>query len=377
MMHKQKMKVLQWLTIMTAMIYYGCDKNSSQHDSYSIIDSTVTPMVETTPVPSRAGEDAADDPAIWIHPEDIMKSKIIGTDKTGGLAVYNLQGEEVYYYPVGRANNVDLSYNFQMGDHKVDVVAATNRSDNTLTLMRVEQSTGELFDIAARKMESGLAEVYGITTYVSPQTNHHYVFVNGKEGMVEQWKLFATDQNKIDAEVVRTFQLESQPEGMVADNEKAYLYVGEENRCIWKYGAEPDDGNSRQKVYYSDTSNPQIDYDIEGLALYYASGGKGYLIASSQGNNSFAIFERWGDNKYVTSFRVKEGRGIDGLEETDGIDVINRSFSATFPGGFFVAQDGLNYEGDSLKNQNFKLIDWRDISRLVEPALMVDTAYQP
>ena len=49
---------------------------------------SVSATVETAPVPG--GADGADDSAIWIHPSDLTKSTVIGTDKFGGLAVYNL-----------------------------------------------------------------------------------------------------------------------------------------------------------------------------------------------------------------------------------------------------------------------------------------------
>lgn len=38
---------------------------------------------EETDAVANAG-DAADDPAIWVHPHDSEKSKIIGTNKEGG-----------------------------------------------------------------------------------------------------------------------------------------------------------------------------------------------------------------------------------------------------------------------------------------------------
>ncbi|MGH9801131.1 MAG: phytase, partial [Blastocatellia bacterium] len=62
--------------------------------------------VETDPVPS--GGDAADDPAIWIHPTDPVLSTIIGTNKQGGLAVYDLGGKQIQYLADGRMDNVDL-----------------------------------------------------------------------------------------------------------------------------------------------------------------------------------------------------------------------------------------------------------------------------
>src|SRR6266540_4958626 len=54
--------------------------------------TTVQPeaRVETAPVPHKG--DAADDPAVWIHPQQPELSLILGTDKEGGLHTYNLDG---------------------------------------------------------------------------------------------------------------------------------------------------------------------------------------------------------------------------------------------------------------------------------------------
>jgi 3-phytase len=68
------------------------------------IPQTVTATIETEPVPHSG--DSADDPAIWIHPTDPSQSTIIGTDKHGGLAVYDLSGTQLQYLPDGDLNNV-------------------------------------------------------------------------------------------------------------------------------------------------------------------------------------------------------------------------------------------------------------------------------
>jgi 3-phytase len=357
----------QIIIILSISLFATCKNNSQQQGPQTTEqDSTVVPAVETTPVPSTPGEDAADDPAIWVHPEDKSQSTIIGTNKKGGLAVYNLNGEQLYYYPVGRVNNVDVCYGFPLNGQKTDLVAATNRTSNSITLMKVDSQTGALSDVADTMIKSNVQEVYGICMYASPKTNDYYVFVNGKEGAVEQWKLIPGDSNRIRASVVREFRLASQPEGMVADDETGDLYIGEENACIWKYGAEPGDGDQCTKIAMSDTSNPNIAYDIEGLTMYYAPEGKGYLIASSQGNYSFAVFKREGNNEYITSFSITDGVGIDRVEETDGIDVTAIGLGTHFPSGVFVAQDGFNYDHDTLANQNFKLVPWERIAKLLK-----------
>ena len=61
--------------------------------------------------------------------------------------------------------------------------------------------------------------------------------------------------------------------------------------------AEPDGSDRRTLLDKSGESNPNIAYDVEGLALYKINGSGGYLLASSQGNFSYAVFERGGENR--------------------------------------------------------------------------------
>jgi 3-phytase len=57
--------------------------------------------VETEPVPNMG--DAADDPAIWVHPVDPALSLVLGTDKKGGLNVFDLEGNRLLIDTARRA----------------------------------------------------------------------------------------------------------------------------------------------------------------------------------------------------------------------------------------------------------------------------------
>jgi len=85
------------------------------------------------------------------------------------------------------------------------------------------------------------------------------------------------------------------------------------------------------------------------------------------------VYERRAPNAYVATFEIGEGGGIDGVSETDGIDVTGFPLGAAFPEGVFVAQDGANPGG----KQNFKLVPWGAIATSVTPHLRVDTAWDP
>ncbi|GAB4496582.1 MAG: hypothetical protein OHK0019_28600 [Saprospiraceae bacterium] len=56
---------------------------------------------------------------------------------------------------------------------------------------------------------------------------------------------------------------------------------------------------------------------------------------------------------------------MDGVEETDGIDAVGTPLGTKYPKGLFVAQDGFDYNGGQLQRQNFKLISWEKLERLI------------
>ena len=88
------------------------------------------------------------------------------------------------------------------------------------------------------------------------------------------------------------------------------------------------------------TGGGHLTADVEGLTIYFASGGTRYLIASSQGSNSFVVYRREGNNAYVGTFAIGASNGIDPVEQTDGIDVTSRPASPLWPKGLFIAQLG-------------------------------------
>jgi 3-phytase len=347
------------LILLLAFLFDSCNRPSEgSAKAGKHITNTVIAAIETQPTPQGKNDDSADDPAIWIHPSNPEKSVIIGTDKKGGLATYSLNGEQLNYYPFGNMNNCDLRTGFPINGDTIDILAASNRTMQSVSLFRIAEN-GELDSIHYRIIQSKMSdEVYGLCMYQSKKTGLFYVFVNGKSGEVEQYELFAAD-NKVDAKLVRSFQLGTQTEGMVADDETGNLYIGEEVAGVWKFDAEPNGSSKGIFIKNSSEENPNIKYDVEGLAIYATDSVNGYLVASSQGNYSYSIFERQGDNKYLGSFRITDGE-IDGVEETDGLEISNVSLPG-FPKGILVVQDGFNYDDRKKKSQNYKIVSWESV----------------
>jgi 3-phytase len=329
----------------------GGDDGEETKLSFESPAQEATASGETDPVPP--GGDA-DDPAIWVHPDESADSTIIGTDKLGGLAVYDLEGNEIQYLADGDLNNVDLRDGFHLGGESVTLVTAADSATNRLAIYRVDPVTRELVDVAAREIELGIA-AYGSCMYRSAKTGRFYVFVNSEKeagdpgGRVEQWELIEAG-GKVDARRVRSFAVGSQTEGCVADDELGDLYIGEEARGIWKYRAEPNGGTERERVD-STGAGGHLEAEVEGLALAYGPARSGYLVASSQGNSSFTVYRRE-DNEFAKTFTIEGAEGIDAVEETDGIEVTTRDLGEAFPDGLLVAHDG----SDDSESTNFKLV---------------------
>jgi 3-phytase len=274
--------------------------------------------------------------------------------------VYDLSGVEKAHYEVGLINNVDVRQGIYLNDStRIDIAAGSNRTDNTITVMGIRPD-GTLYEILASKIQSAFSEVYGFCLYHDLASRTVYAIVNNKEGLVEQWKLLSRDGQTLEGELSRTFRAgATQLEGCVGDDELGWLYIGEEDHGFRKFRAHPD--SAANGILIDSVKSDYLKDDIEGITILYGLEGKGYLIVSSQGNNSYAVYRREGDNGYLGTFVIEDGETIDGVAETDGIDVLAQPLGPLFPQGIFVAQDGFNRDDGKAANQNFKAVRWEKI----------------
>jgi 3-phytase len=332
---------------------------------------TVSPSINTEPVESHG--DAADDPAIWVHPSQPELSLVLGTQKQQGLNVYDLQGQLLQSLPDGRINNTDLRYGFPLDGQPVDIVTTSNRSNFSIGIYAVDPQSRTLRNVADGLIPTDMGDPYGLCMYRSPKTGNYFVYVNDTDGRLKQWQLKDAGNGHIGATVVREIQLESQTEGCVADDETGDLYVGEEDVGIWKYSAEPDGGDARTQI--DSVAEGNLTDDVEGLSLYYGANGTGYLIASNQGADNYAVYERAGGNKFLGLFHIvaDEATGIDGASETDGLDVTAANLGPAFPHGVLVVQDGRNITPD--EKQNYKLVPWERVAQAMK--LDSNDSYNP
>jgi 3-phytase len=315
--------------------------------------------VETEAFPTGGtfdGGDVADDSAIWVNPADPAHSAVIADNKdpaAGGIAVFDLAGRLLQFRPDGQIGNVDLRQDVPLGGHRVVLVGANNRTTNTLGFWTLDPATRQLTPVDARAITT-LAPNYGFCLYRSPSSDKLYAFVSqAGGGQLEQYEL-VDNGGRVDARKVRALDVGSQSEGCVADDQLGQLYVAEEDVGIWKYGAEPTTGATRTQV--DRVGGGQLVADVEGLTLAYGANGTGYLLASSQGDSTIAVYARTGDNPFVTRFSIAGNGGIDAVSDTDGIDVTSANAGPGFAHGLLVAHDAAN-SGASTSNLKYVPLD--------------------
>lgn len=296
---------------------------------------------ETVPVGTDRA-DAADDPAIWIDPANPNRALIIATDKKAGIHVYDLKGQDRAFLKGGLVNNVDVTGN---------IIVASDRNDDIsahLAIFRLDPDTPSL--TALGRAAAGVGEAYGLclkkTTPDAPITAALIV----KDGTVRVGTIALPEGRDPSFTLVWEYKIPTQSEGCVFDGDT--LYVGEENAGIWELKFNGTGANARM---VAPVDNQRLVADVEGLAIIDHKGGR-YLIASSQGDNSYAVF-RLPDVAYVGRFAIAEG-AFGATSETDGIEAAAGSFGPDYPDGLFLAQDGDN----APHAQNFKLVRWDHIA---------------
>ena len=300
----------------------------------------IPPVRETQPVPSAG--DAADDPAILVDQADPSRTWILGTDKQAGLRVYDLAGKEVRFLARGRVNNVDA---VRIGESRF-IAAASNRTLRALDVFVVDLSLMSIEVVGSFPLQ--VNDPYGLCMTDGSGIE---VFVGGTEGTVERWQIAGRGR---DAHRTGELIFDGQTEGCVVDHETRRLFVGEEARGIWAI-----DLNDGSRILFDEVGKGHLVADVEGLSIHRRDR---VLIASSQGDNAFVRYRLDGDPSPIR-FRVTADRdaGIDGVSETDGLDVTDAKLPG-FEDGLLVVQDGRNRAPEG--PQNFKLVDWRLIHKL-------------
>jgi 3-phytase len=259
------------------------------------------------------------------------------------------------FTPAGEINNVDLRDNVVWRGQSIILVGASNRNDRghpAVNLYALDAASGGLSLLASLPV-GATGEAYGfcfgrVRGEVLP---HAYVVL--KDGRVLELALNDGGAgNTPNAGVVRSFAVASQAEGCVVDDRTGQLYLGEEDQGIWRIDLRAQEADPIEYAWLGATHG--LVADVEGLALAPAGATGGYLVASSQGDNAYAILDL---ESGTLKGRFRLGAGGETTSDTDGIELILGDFGPRYRQGLLVIQDGDN----APDAQNFKLVDWQSV----------------
>lgn len=332
----------------------GCKKTGTDSQNLATV---IKPVVVTDTVRWDT-----DDPAIWINPDDPLKSLVIGTDKDsdGALYVFDLEGrviEEKTVRNLKRPNNVDVEYGLILNGRPVDIAVTTEREANKIRVYRLPEMTA--IDNGGIDVFEGEAEraPMGISMYKRGKDGAVFAIVGRKSGPLEGylWQYLLQDDGKgsVKGTKVRAFGLYSgkkEIESIAVDDKLGYVYYSDEQNCIRKYLADPDMPDAGKQLGTISTAG--YLEDNEGISIYEVNDGTGYILVSDQSANKFHIYKREGEPG--NPHEHKEVKVVDvSTTNSDGSDVTNIPLGPKFPAGMFVAM---------ADDKTFQYYSWADIA---------------
>ncbi|OCC07733.1 phytase [Streptomyces sp. PTY087I2] len=303
-----------------------------------------------------------------------------------------------------------------------DLAVTSDRGHDRLRIHRIDPSRpgGPLTDVtdpaAPRVFSAGQDEVneqataYGLATWTDRRSGRSYALASRRNRTsIALLELLPTRSGTVTYRKVRSLDLPStfrlpdgtawtpcgepgelpQVEGMVVDPADGTLFAGQEDVGIWRMPADlrgkpvlvdkvreygvpgTYDEESEECAPGKDPGfgGTRISADVEGLTLLPERNGDRYLLASSQGDDTFAAYARRTGREsralpgYAGGFRVTAASAtLDGSEACDGAAVLNEPLGSRYPGGLLVVQDGNATPAEEGREATgFKFVDLRKV----------------
>ena len=323
----------------------------------------------------------------------------------------------------GRYNNVDVAHNVPLGGKLVDVAVVSDRYNDQVRFFAIDEAgaraTTPLVEITADEMpflfhtdREGVdteQTAYGLTVWQPKQGGTYVVVTQEGTTNITMVKVVEVD-GKLGYEPVDTITMPGsfplpdgttwtpceepgvapQFEGLAADQRTGTLFAAQEDVGLWslKLTTKGFVGGSKKLVdtvkdfgihdrYDEETEECEpidpkakglggnlLTADAEGVDIYYGKGGTGYVVVSSQGDDTYAVYERQGKNKPVGSFAIKGVNGVDDVNGSDGIAIASVPVGK-YTRGLLVSHDepesgpGVDDDQDAT---NFSYVQWGDVA---------------
>ncbi|MFD0743258.1 phytase [Phytohabitans flavus] len=329
----------------------------------------------------------------------------------------------------GRYNNVDIAYDVRLAGRTVDVAVVSDRYNDQLRFFVIDpagSAAGQpLTEVTApeqtflfnpdREAVDEEQSAYGLAVW-QPRRGETYAVVTQEGTTAIATARIVEIQGKLGYTNIRKTTMPShfplpdgstwfpceepgvlpQFEGVTVDQRSGVLYAAQEDVGLWRIPLPLGSGTPKlvdkvtdfgiHDVYDPESEEclpidpaakgfggTRLTADAEGVDIYYGPDATGYVIVSSQGDDTFAVYDRQGHNRPLGSFRVAGVRGADDINGSDGLAVTNRPVG-DYRRGLLVTHDEPETGpdvGDDRDATNFSYVSWGAIADAMR--LRVDT----
>ncbi|MFC8598527.1 phytase [Isoptericola sp. NPDC057191] len=325
----------------------------------------------------------------------------------------------------GRYNNVDVAYGLRVGGRTVDVAVVSDRYNDQLRFFAIDPAGADaaapLSEITAAGQpflfqpdRAGVDTehtAYGLAVW-QPRAGEAYAVVT-QEGTtaVATARIAARGDGTLgyddvaQVELPTTFDLPGggtwtpceepgvgpQLEGLGVDQRTGTLYAAQEDVGLWRIPLPLGSGKSRLVDKVTDfgvedawdaaseecepvdpadaAAHPyggtRLVADAEGVDVYHGPGRTGYVIVSSQGDDTYSVYATTGRNAPLGTFRVAGVGGVDDVNGSDGLAVTDRPVGP-YREGLLVTHDepetGADVEDGRGDATGFSYVGWGDVA---------------
>jgi len=320
----------------------------------------------------------------------------------------------------GRYNNVDIAYGVALGGASVDLAVVSDRYNDQLRFFTIDSAGAEaatpLTEVTAPELPFLFSPdratvdeehtAYGLAVWQpAPGESYAVVTQEGASNLalvrLEASGALIGYSDVTTTAIPSTFPLPDgttwvpceqpgvgpQLEGVSVDQRTGVLYAAQEDVGLWRiglpFGAQEPRLIDRVKDFgVHDAYDPEteecepvdpdatgfggdvLEADAEGVDVYYGPGGAGYVIVSSQGDDTYAVYQRQGRNQLVGTFSIDGLGTVDDVNGSDGLAVTNRVVG-DYREGLLVTHDEPETGADVDPERdatNFSYVSWGEIA---------------
>ncbi|WP_423462487.1 phytase [Promicromonospora sp. MS192] len=318
----------------------------------------------------------------------------------------------------GRYNNVDIAYGLDVGGERTDVAVVSDRYNDQIRFFAIDPAGAAaatpLTEVTApgldflfspdREAVDEEHTAYGLAVYQRRGATYAVVTQEGTTTIATARLTTGADGvGYTDVEHLAMpgeFRLPDgttwvpceepgtgpQLEGVAVDRRTGTLYAAQEDVGLWRVPLPLGSGEPRlvdrvrdfgvHDVYDPATEEcapvdpaapsyggRHLTADAEGVDIWYGPGRTGYVIVSSQGDDTYPVYALTGRNRPLGAFRVA-GDGVDDVNGSDGLAVSNAPVGG-YRSGLLVTHDEPETGPDTDPDRDatgFSYVHWGDVA---------------